>query len=232
TALTLWAPRAASVVSHASAYGAAVTSAPKFVPSTWNCTPTTPTLSVAVADTVTVPDTLAAGAGAVSATVGGAVSATVTLTAAVAVWPAASRATALTLCAPGAASDGAHAIEYGAAVTSAPRFVPSSLNCTPTTPTLSVAVADTVTVPDTLAAGAGAVSATVGGATSATVTLTAAVAVWAAASRATALTLCAPGTTSAVSHTIEYGAVVTSAPRFVPSSLNCTPTTPTLSVAV
>src|SRR5439155_1226574 len=201
TALTLWAPRAASVVSHASAYGAAVTSAPKFVPSTLNCTPTTPTLSVAVADTVTVPDTLAAGAGAVIATVGGATSATVTLTAAVAVWPAASRATALTLWAPGATRAVSHTIEYGAAVTSAPRFTPSSLNCTPTTPTLSVAVAETVTVPETLAAGAGAVSATVGGAVSATVTLTAALAVWPAASRATTLTLWAPGATRVASHT-------------------------------
>src|SRR5256885_1204926 len=128
---------------------------PRLAPSSWTCTPTTPTLSVAVAETVTVPDTLAAGAGAVSATVGGAVSATVTLTAALAVWPAASRATALTLWAPRAASVVSHDTEYGAAVTSAPKFVPSTLNCTPTTPTLSVAVAEMVTVPDTLAAGAG-----------------------------------------------------------------------------
>src|SRR5439155_1667852 len=129
--------------------------------------------------------------------------ATVTLTAAVAVWPAASRATALTLCAPGTTSAVSHAIEYGAAATSAPRFVPSSLNCTPTTPTLSVAVADTVTVPETLAAGAGPVTAPDARPTSATVTLTAAVAVWPAASRATALTLWAPGVTSAVSHDRE-----------------------------
>src|SRR5258708_23618155 len=36
---------------------------------------------------------------------------------------------------------------FRSAVTSAPRFAPSSLNCTPTTPTLSVAFAVTVTVP-------------------------------------------------------------------------------------
>src|SRR5438445_13893084 len=52
---------------------------------------------------------------------------------------------------------------YGAAVTSAPRFAPSSLNCTPTTPTLSVALAETVTVPATVAPSAGAVIETVGG---------------------------------------------------------------------
>src|SRR5439155_1477788 len=184
------------------------------------------------AETVTVPDTLAAGAGAVSATVGGVVSATVTLTAAVAVFPAASRATALTLWDPGAASVVSHATEYGAAVTSAPRFVPSTLNCTPTTPTLSVAVAETVTVPDTLAAGAGALSDTVGRALS-TVTLTALlVALFPAASRATAVKVCAPLLALGVGHETVYGAAVSSAPSVTPSSLNCTPTTPTLSVAV
>ena len=48
-------------------------------------------------------------------------------------------------------------------VTSAPRLAPSSLNCTPTTPTLSVAVAETVTVPATVAPAAGAVIETAGG---------------------------------------------------------------------
>ena len=51
---------------------------------------------------------------------------------------------------------------YGAAVSSAPRFAPSSLNCTPTTPTLSDAVAETVTVPETVLPSAGAVRETVG----------------------------------------------------------------------
>jgi hypothetical protein len=48
-------------------------------------------------------------------------------------------------------------------VTSAPRFAPSSLNCTPTTPTLSAALAETVVVPATVAPAAGAVIETVGG---------------------------------------------------------------------
>src|SRR2546422_10345793 len=50
-----------------------------------------------------------------------------------------------------------------AASTSAPRLAPSSLNWTPTTPTLSVAVAETVIVPAMVAPADGAVSATVGG---------------------------------------------------------------------
>src|SRR2546427_11764833 len=69
---------------------------------------------------------------------------TVTLTAlAGAVLPAASRATAVRLWEPLATRVVFHEREYGAAVTSAPRFAPSSLNWTPTTSTLSVAVAET-----------------------------------------------------------------------------------------
>src|SRR5206468_10081950 len=56
-----------------------------------------------------------------------------------------------------------HETAYGAAVTSAPRLTPSSLNCTPTTPMLSVALAETVTVPATVTPAAGAVMETVGG---------------------------------------------------------------------
>ena len=45
-------------------------------------------------------------------------------------------------------------------MTSAPRLAPSSLNCTPTTPTLSVALTATVIVPATVAPAAGEVRAT------------------------------------------------------------------------
>src|SRR5213083_3738714 len=94
---------------------------------------------------------------------GGALS-TVTLTAlAGAVLPAASRATAVKLWEPLATRVVFQEIAYGAAVTSAPRLTPSSLNCTPTTPTLSVALAETVTVPATVTPAAGAVMDTVGG---------------------------------------------------------------------
>jgi hypothetical protein len=59
-----------------------------------------------------------------------------------------------------------HWIEYGAVVSSAPRFDPSSLNCTPTTVPLSLAFAETVTLPLTFPAD-GAVRLTVGGVLSA-----------------------------------------------------------------
>ena len=68
-----------------------------------NCTPTTPTLSEAVAVRVTVPDTVAPLAGAVKLTVGAVVSglSTVTVTVVeVVMLPAASRATAVSLWVP------------------------------------------------------------------------------------------------------------------------------------
>src|SRR5207247_7565452 len=80
-----------------------------------------------------------------------------------AVLPAACRATAVRLRVPLLRAMVAHKLAYGAVVSSAPRFAPSSLNCTPTTPTLSVALAETVIVPATVEPVAGAVSETVGG---------------------------------------------------------------------
>src|SRR5205809_2699086 len=110
---------------------------------------------VAALDEIMVLATLLRSGGALS---------TVTLTApAVAVLPAASRTTAVRLCVPLLAVVVIQERVYGAAVTSAPRFAPSSLNCTPTTPTLSVALAETVIVPETVAPAAGAVIETVGG---------------------------------------------------------------------
>ena len=54
-------------------------------------------------------------------------------------------------------------MEYGADVSSVPRFAPSSLNCTPARPTLSDAVAETVTeLPETVDPAAGALRLTVG----------------------------------------------------------------------
>src|SRR5262245_53076406 len=66
-------------------------------------------------------------------------------------------------------------IVYGGVITSEPSDAPSSRNCTPTTPMLSDAFADTVTAdPETVAPFAGAVIETVGNVVSAlfTVTLT------------------------------------------------------------
>src|SRR6478736_6532892 len=90
---------------------------------------------------------------------------TVTVTdVAVATFPAASRATAVNVCEPFVAVVVSHPAEYaGPVVSSAPRFAPSSLNCTPATPTLSDALAVTATLPpETVAPDAGAESATVG----------------------------------------------------------------------
>src|SRR5262249_6929285 len=120
--------------------------------------------------------------------------ATVTVTAgAVAVLPAASLATAVNVCDALPAVLVSQEIEYGIVITSAPRFAPSSLNCTPTTATLSEALA-LIVVADTVAPSAGAVMLTLGGVVSLkTVTVTAAaVAVLPAASRATAVTVCNP----------------------------------------
>src|SRR5438552_4087738 len=161
--------------------------------------------------------------------------ATVTVTvAAVVVLPAASRATAVTVCDALLAVVVSHEIEYGAVVSSAPTFAPSSRNCTPTTPTLSDALAVIVVVPLTVAPPTGAVTLTVGAVVSLkTVTVTAAaVVVLPAASRAMAVRGCEALVAVGVSQEIEKGAVVFSAPKFAPSSLNCTPTTPTLSGAV
>src|SRR5437879_13391865 len=133
-------------------YGALVTSAPRLTPSSLSCTPTTPTLSVALAETVTVPETVAPAAGAVIDTVGGVVSLkTVTLTAAaVAVLPAASRATAARGWGALVAVVVFHERAYAAGVITAPRLAPASLHWRPTPPTLSVALAEPVTVPETV----------------------------------------------------------------------------------
>src|SRR5207253_2677269 len=80
--------------------------------------------------------------------------------------PAASRATAVSVWAAFVAVVVVHEVEYGGVVRSPPILTPSSLNWTPTTPTLSAAVAVTVTVPVTAAAAVGAVMATVGARTS------------------------------------------------------------------
>src|SRR5437899_58308 len=84
--------------------------------------------------------------------------------------------------------------EYGEVASSAPRFAPSSLNCTPATPMLSEALAVTLTVPETVAPPTGAVTETDGGVVSfETVTVTAAeVVTLPAASRATAVSVWLP----------------------------------------
>jgi len=75
--------------------GLAVSSAPRALPSRKNCTPTTPTLSLAVAETTVEPETVAPLAGDVKETMGAVVSALLTDTVKALVvveFPAASRA--------------------------------------------------------------------------------------------------------------------------------------------
>ena len=82
----------------------------------------------------------------------------------VVVLPAASLAVAVRVWVPLVVRVVFQEMEYGLEVSSALRLAPSSLNWTPTTPTLSEALADTVTaVPETVAPLVGAVMEAVGG---------------------------------------------------------------------
>src|SRR5438093_3152908 len=129
-----------------------------------NWTPAMPALSDALAVTVIVPETVEPGKGDVMLTVGDVVSETVTATALdVVAFPAASRARAVSEWDPGLAVVVFHETEYGAVVSSAPRLAPSSMNWTPTTPTLSEALAVTLIVPETVVPDKGDVMLTVGG---------------------------------------------------------------------
>jgi hypothetical protein len=192
-------------------------------------------LSDALAVTVIDPLTVDPAAGDVIATDGGVVSDvvldTVTVTPADVVrLPAASRATALSVCEPLLAVVVFHATAYGALGSSPPSAAPSSVNCTPTTPTLSDALAVTVIDPLTVDPAAGDVIATDGGVVSGTgldtVTLTGSdVYRRPTRSRATAVRVWEPLLVVVVFQETEYGAERSSAPRLTPSSWNWTPTT-------
>jgi len=165
----------ALVVSHATEYGDAVRIGPVCTPSAKNRTSRMPTLSDALALIVIVPETVPPDAGAVMAVTGGVLSAVPVTVAAVVRFPAASRATAVSVCDPLLVVPVFHVTEYGAVVSSAPRSAPSILNWTPTTATLSDAVAWTSHVPDTTKPEDGDDMLTVGGVESLdTVTATAA----------------------------------------------------------
>src|SRR4051812_23548204 len=159
----------AVLVSQLTEYGELVSAEPRFEPSSLNCTFATPRSSAALAVTLTVFVSVDPAAGAVTETVGGAPLSTVTFTVAdVVAFPPASRATAVTWWPPFAAVFVFQLVEYGALVSALPRSLPSSLNCTLATPRLSLALAVTLIVPETVAAFAGAVSETVGAVASAT----------------------------------------------------------------
>ena len=114
-------------------------------------------------------------------------------------FPALSRAMADTVCGPLATAAVFHVIAYGAVVSSGPAGTPSSLNWTPATDTLSVAFAAIDTMPPTVDMLAGEVIDTAGALVSLkTLTITEAVEVFPAASRASAVSACAPLAASAV----------------------------------
>src|SRR5207245_906799 len=160
-----------------------------------------------MAVTASVPETVAPATGAVTETDGGVVSfEMVTVTAAdVVTLPAASRATAVSVWLPLAVLTVFHDTEWGEVVPSAARLAPSSLNWTPATPTLSLALAVTVTVLDTVAPAAGAVIETDGGVRSfPTVTvISAEVVTLPAASRAMAVSVWVPLAVLTVFHDTE-----------------------------
>jgi hypothetical protein len=115
-----------------------------------------------MAETGVVPLTVDPVAGAVTDPVGGVLS-SVTVTDDEAVFPDVSLATAVNVCVPSPTVVEFQLTEYGAEVTGAPRFCPSTWNWTLATATLSVALADTVADWCTSALLAGAVTETVGG---------------------------------------------------------------------
>jgi hypothetical protein len=234
-------PLLAVVVSQEVVYGEAVSKVPRLPASSWNCTLATPTLSLALAVTETVPLIVAPFAGALIDTVGGVVSGvpllTVTVTVALVVLlPAASLAIARSVCEPLLDVVVFHEAEYGEVISRPPRLAPSNWNCTLATPTLSLALAVTETVPLAVAPFAGALIDTVGGVVSGvlllTVTVTAVLVVpLPAASLAIARNVCEPLLDVVVFQETEYGEAVSRAPRLAPSNWNCTLATPTLSLA-
>src|SRR4029453_5324694 len=70
-ALSVWPPLDTDSPPQRTAEGADTSSTPILRPSSWNCTPTTPTLSTANADTATVSETEEPSAGWFRDTVGG-----------------------------------------------------------------------------------------------------------------------------------------------------------------
>ena len=71
TAVSTWVPLDAVVVFHDVEYGLLDSALPSGLPSSWSCTLVTPTLSEALADTVSCPLTVLPATGDVIETVGG-----------------------------------------------------------------------------------------------------------------------------------------------------------------
>src|SRR3972149_1125640 len=151
-------------------------------------------LSVAVAVTTTVPETVAPSEGEEMETVGGITSSPVTVTflRADAEFPAASYAVASIVWFPRPSPEGGRVASNGALV-SCPTPGPSRKNSTRRTPTLSDAVAVTGTEPETIAPSAGEEMETDGAVTSRTVTVSVSVSAFPSASRTVSVTTYVPG---------------------------------------
>src|SRR5437667_1280765 len=138
--------------------------APRGAPSSRNRTPTTPTLSEALAVTAIVPETPELEVGKVIDTVGGVLSLkTVTVTGSEGYQtPSASSAMARSVWDPLAAVFVSQGTEYGAEVSASPRSAPSRRNCTRCTRTPSgLTLALTVIAPPTVDPSAGEVTFTI-----------------------------------------------------------------------
>ena len=167
---------------------------------------------------------------------------TVTLRCELELLPAASRATAVSECPPLATFAVLQLSEYGALVSSDPTFEPSTLNCTPTTATLSDAVAATLAVPDTVAPADGLVSPTDGAVVSAgggggavglaTVILCSRLEDFPAESCAVTRRTWVPFDDLVVSHGVSYGAAVSFGASGVLSTSNVIPATDSSTCAV
>src|SRR3984893_12156705 len=111
-----------------------------------------------------------------------------------------------------------------------PIFVPSTLNCTFATATLSEAVAESATdEPETVAPFAGAVSETEGAVLSTVNAIAEEVARLFEVSRATATIDLEPLEVAVLSHVTEYGEEVSSEPMMTPPIFKVTPATATSS---
>jgi hypothetical protein len=192
TAVRVWLPLTASVVSQARLYGAAVSSAPKLAPSSLNWTPTNKLLSEALALTVVEPDTVPPSAGAVITTTGAVLSTVILAVPDVVILPALSIAVAVIAWLPSLKPVVSRLIVYGAAGCTEPKLEPSTKNCTLGTPRLSEALAPKLIVPRTTELLAGEDKEMLGGELSTVTVIVAAVVVLPTLSRATAVKLWLP----------------------------------------
>jgi hypothetical protein len=196
------------------------------VPSKENSTRATPALPEAVAETVTVPETVAPEAGAVIETVGGAVPALFTVIETAALVAVCALALLATAVSEWLALESVAVFREklnGALVTAAPALLPSTLNCTLVV--FADTLVETAMVPETVAPEVGAEIEIVGGVDTLFLTVIATAAlvlVCALALLATAVSEWLALESVAVFKEKLNGALVTAAPALLPSTLNCT----------